>query len=49
MNTKVINQDIMGRKISEQSLLKFIKDSSEWILEKRLTNCNGLTILKRIN
>ena len=27
MNTKVINQDIMGRKISEQSLLKFIKDS----------------------
>tara|TARA_A100001011_G_scaffold51538_2_gene49599 strand:- start:13232 stop:14032 length:801 start_codon:yes stop_codon:yes gene_type:complete len=28
---------------------EFINDSSEWILEKRLTNCNGLTILKRIN
>ena len=34
MNTKVINQDIMGRKISEQSLLKFIKDSDITILDR---------------
>ena len=34
MNSKVINQDIMGRKISEQSLLKFIKDSDITILDR---------------
>ena len=34
MNVKVINQDIMGRKISEQSLLKFIKDSDITILDR---------------
>lgn len=34
MNVKVINQDIMGRKISEQSLLKFIKESDITILDR---------------
>ena len=34
MNVKVINQDIMGRKISEQSLLKFIKESNITILDR---------------
>ena len=34
LNVKVINQDIMGRKISEQSLLKFIKDSDITILDR---------------
>ena len=27
---------------------EFLADHPEWILEKRYTNCNGLTILKRI-
>jgi len=34
MNVKVINQDIMGRKICEQSLLKFIKESDITILDR---------------
>ena len=25
----------------------FLKSNNEWVLEKRYTNCNGLTILKR--
>lgn len=27
---------------------EFLRDHPEWILERRYTNCNGLTILKRI-
>ena len=34
MNIKIINQDVMGRKISEQSLLKFIKESDITILDR---------------
>jgi hypothetical protein len=26
----------------------FLRDHPEWVIEKRYTNCNGLTILKRI-
>lgn len=28
---------------------EFLKSSSEWVLEKRYTNCNGLTILRKVN
>ena len=28
---------------------EFLKSSSEWILEKRYTNCNGLTILRKVD
>ena len=28
---------------------EFLKSSSEWVLEKRYTNCNGLTILKKVD
>ena len=34
MNIKIINQDVMGRKISESSLLKFIKESDITILDR---------------
>jgi predicted kinase len=34
MNIKIINQDVMGRKICESSLLKFIKDSDITILDR---------------
>ena len=27
---------------------KFLGDHPEWVLEKRYTNCNGLTILRRV-
>ena len=31
------------------AVLEFLNSHPEFILEKRYTNCNGLTILKRIN
>merc|ERR1711988_1689796 len=34
MNIKVINQDIMGRKMCEESLLEFIKQSDITILDR---------------
>ena len=34
MNVKIVNQDVMGRKMCEQSLLKFIKDSEITILDR---------------
>lgn len=34
MNIKIVNQDVMGRKMCEQSLLKFIKDSDITILDR---------------
>jgi atypical dual specificity phosphatase len=34
LNVKIVNQDVMGRKMCEQSLLKFIKDSDLVILDR---------------
>lgn len=30
------------------AVLEFLENNPDWILEKRYTNCNGLTILKRV-
>ena len=30
------------------AILEFLENNPDWVLEKRYTNCNGLTILKRI-
>lgn len=55
-----LNQDtekqsqLSGFEISEiekglwPAVEEFLASSSEWLLEKKYTNCNGLTILKRI-